>query len=218
MQISGIVNPPANQSVSDGSQPIALMGKSAELLAAQLHSRYYTQAYRGVAFTGSTAGLGVVVPTYSTTSQVFGIWNPAGNTRNAALQVLDGGCSAIGTMVVANFVLAQNLNAGSATATGGITNFTAGTPSASLVGAAAANSVRFCPLTATTPVPTILMTLNYSYFSTGTAAPGSPGIGLHYDFDEGVIVPPNVAVWVANSTVANGSTFNLSLRWGEPPV
>lgn len=216
MQVSGIVNAPANASVTDGLQPIALMGKSAELLVAELHAKYYTQAYRGISYIGSTAGAGVVVPTYSTTSQVFGIWNPAGNSRNAALQILDGGINAVGTGVVSNFVLGQNLNAGSATATGGITNFTAGTPSPGTVGATAANTVRFCPLTATTPVPTILMTLNYTYFSTAFLA--SPVPGIHYDFDEGVIVPPNVAIWVSTSTLANGSTWSLALRWGEPPI
>ena len=61
-----------------------------------------------------------------------------------------------------------------------------------------------------------LMTLNDSYFSTAFLA--SPGPGLHYDFDEGVIVPPNVAVWVSQVTAANGGTWALSLRWGEPPL
>jgi hypothetical protein len=40
---------------------------------------------------------------------------------------------------------------------------------------------------------------------------------LHYDFEGGVIVPPNAAVWVANN-VASSFTFNLSLRWEETPL
>jgi len=216
MQIQGIVNPPGNQSVNDGLQPIALMGKAAELLVAELHAKYYTQAYRGTSYIGSTAGAGVVTPIYTTTSQTFGIWNVAGNTRNAALQVLDAGINAVGTGVVSNFCLAQSLNAGSALATGGISAFTAGTPSTGVVGSQAQNTVRFTPSAATTLASTLLMTLNYSYFS--TAFLSSPGPGLHYDFDEGVIVPPNVAVWVSQVTAANGGTWALSLRWGEPPL
>ena len=59
MQVSGIVNAPANASIADGSQPIALMGKSAELIVAELHGKYYTQAYRNNLFNGSTAIAGV---------------------------------------------------------------------------------------------------------------------------------------------------------------
>ena len=216
MQISGIVNPPGNASLGDTAQPIALMGKAAELLVAELHAKYYTQAYRGTAYIGTTAGAGVVTPIYTTTSQTFGIWNIAGNTRNASLQVLDAGINAVGTGVVSNFCLSQSLNAGSALATGGISVFTAATPSGAIVGSQAANSVRFTASAATTLATTLLMTLNYSYFSTAFLA--SPGVGLHYDFDEGVIVPPNTAVWVSQVTAANGGTWSLSLRWGEPPL
>ena len=56
MQIQGIVNPPANLSVNDGLSPVVLQGKTAELLVGALHAKYYSQAYRGVAFLGSTAG------------------------------------------------------------------------------------------------------------------------------------------------------------------
>lgn len=216
MQIQGIVQAPANASLGDGLQPIALMGKAAELMVAELHAKYYTQAYRGTSYIGTTAGAGVVTPIYTTTSQTFGIWNVAGNTRNAALQVLDAGINAFGTGVVSNFCLSQSLNAGASLATGGISVFTAATPSAAVVGSQANNSVRFTASAATTLATTLLMTLNYSYFSTAALSGQVPG--LHYDFDEGVIVPPNVAVWVSQVTAANGGTWALSLRWGEPPV
>ncbi len=216
MQISGIVNPPANQSITDGSQPIVLMGKSAELLVAELHGKYYTQAYRGTAYIGTTAAAGVVTPIYTATAQTFGIWNRSGNSRNAALQVLDAGINAVGTGVVSNFCLSQTLNAGSGIASGNISVFTAVVPSTAVVGSQAANTVAFAPGTATTLATTLLMTLNYSYFSTAVLT--SPIPGLHFDFDEGVIVPPNVAVWVSQVTAANGGTWALSLRWGEPPI
>lgn len=216
MQLSGIVNAPANASISDGSQPIWLMGKAAEGLIAALHAKYYTQAYRGTSYIGTTAAAGVVTPIYTTTAQTFGIWNRSGNTRNAALQVLDAGINAVGTGVVSNFCLSQTLNAGSGLASGNISAFTAVAPQTSVVGLSGANTVSFAPGTATTLATTLLMSLNYSYFS--TAFLSTPGPGLHFDFDEGVIVPPNVAVWVSQVTAANGGTWALSLRWGEPPL
>jgi hypothetical protein len=220
MQIQGIVNPPANLSVSDGLSPVALMGKAAELMVAELHAKYYTQAYRGVAFLGVTAPGGVALPAYNTTAQVFGLWNRAGNTRNAALQVLDAGIVAVGTGVVSNFALSQTQGAGSALATGQISAFTAGSATTIFGGnigvTGGGNTVSFTPSAATSLASTFLMSLNYSYFSTAFLA--SPGPGLHYDFDEGVIVPPNVAVWLGGATVSNGGTWDVGIRWSEPPL
>jgi len=220
MIIQGQVGAPSTSSNADGSNPFALMGKAAELMVAELHGKYYTQGYRAQSYLGSTAGGGVATPIYTTTAQTFGIWNRGGNTRNAALQVLDAGMVTVGTGVVSNFVLSQSPNAGSAIATGGISAFTAGTAATLTgqnIGVLLGNTVSFTPSAATTLAALFLMTLNYSYFSTAAPASSVGTPGLHYDFDEGVIVPPNWAVWVANN-VANGSTWNLSLRWSEPPL
>jgi len=220
MPMQGIVNPPSTTSNPDGSNPVALMGKAAELIVAELHKPYYTQAYRGVSFLGVTAAAGVAIPAYNTTAQTFGIWNRGGNTRNAALQVIDAGIVAVGTGVVANFALSQSANAGSAIATGGISAFTAGTATTLFGGnvgvSGAGATVGFTPSAATTLASTFLMSLNYSYFS--TAFLSSPGPGLHYDFEEGVIVPPNWAVWLGGSTVSNGGTWDCGLRWAEVPL
>lgn len=216
MQISGIVNPAANQSLSDGSQPIALMGKSAELMVAELHGKYYTTAYRGTSYLGSTAGAGVVPPIYTTTAQTFGLWNKAGNTRNAVPQTLDVGIVTAGTVVVSSFCLGQSLSAGAGIATGNISAFTAGTPQGGNLGVSGGNSVAFTPSAATTLAATFLMALNYGFYSTAVTA-ASPAQSLHYDFEGGVIIPPNLAVWVANN-VASSFTFNMTLRWEEPPL
>lgn len=215
MQLQGIVNAPPNASIADGLSPIALMGKSAEMLVAELHGKYYTQSYRGNAYIGSTAGAGVVPPIYTTTAQTFGLWNRAGNTKNAVLQTLDAGIVTAGTVVVSSFCLGQSANAGSALATGGISAFTSGTPVGGNVGISGGNTVAFTPSAATSLAATFLMSLNYGFYTTAVTA-ASPG-GLHYDFEGGVIVPPNWAVWVANN-VASSFTFELTLRWEESPL
>lgn len=214
MQIQGIVNAPANQSLNDASQPIALMGKAAELIVAELHGKYYTQAYRNNLFLGSTAIAGVVVPAYNTTAQTFGLWNPAGNTKNAVLTSLDIGLVS-GALILSNWTLSQSLNAGSALATGGISAFTAGTPQGGNIGISGGNTVRFTPSGATTLASTFLMTLGISYNTTTTTT--NYAATQHYDFDGKVIVPPNCAVWVTNNA-ASGSTADLSLFWEEVPV
>lgn len=214
--IYGNVNVPSNTSAADGSNSPALQGKQGELLDANLHGKYYTQAYRGLSFNGQTLVAGVVVPIYNTTTQVFGIWNRAGNTRNAALQTFDAGVAAVGTGVVSNMGFSQTANAGGSLATGQISAFTPATPIAGSIGVSGGNTVSFTQTAATTIASTWLMTLNYSYFSTAFLT--SPQVGAHYDFDEGVIVPPNWAIWAGCSTAANGSTMNLGLRWSEPPV
>ncbi len=218
MQIQGIVNAPSNTSNADLAQPVILAGKQAELIDANLHAKYYTQAYRNNAYIGSTAAGGVVPPNYSTTAQTFGLWNPAGNTRNAVLQTLDWGLVTLGTPAVAHPALSYTPSAGSALATGGISVFTSATPVSANIGAIAGNSVRFTASAATTLASTFLMALPFAYFSTTTTTVATFAAPLmHYDFDGGVLVGPNTALWNA-ANILTGSTWNVSLRWYEPPV
>jgi hypothetical protein len=214
MQIQGIVNPPGNTSAQDQTQPIALMGKAAELIVAELHGKYYTQAYRNNLYNGTTAIGGVVSAVATTTSQTFGIWNPAGNTKNAVLASLDIGLVS-GTITIGAFCLSNSLNAGSALATGGISVFTSANPQGGNIGVSGGNSVRFTPSAATTLAGVFMMTLGLSFNTTETTL--NYAISFHYDFDGKVIVPPNSAVWVAVNTTVS-ATSDISLFWEEVPV
>ena len=218
MQIQGIVNPPGNQSVNDGLSPIVLAGKAGEILDANLHPPFYTQAYRNNAFIGSTAAGGVVPPNYSTTAQTFGLWNPAGNTKNAILQSIDFGLVTLGTPAVSHLALSYTPSAGSALATGGISAFTSAVPVAGNIAATAANTVRFTPSAATTLASTFLMALPFAYFSTTTTTVATfASTLLHYEFNGSVIVGPNTAIW-AGANILTGSTWNITLRWYEAPL
>jgi hypothetical protein len=215
----GQVQAPSNTSAADTSNTPILQGKQGELVATQLHGKYYTQAYRGNLFIGSSAIGGVVTGAYNTTSQTFGLWNPAGNTKNAVLVSLDIGIIS-GTIILSNYVLSQTLNAGSAVATGGpITVFGAVAPQPGNIGAIAANSARFATgaagTAATTSASTFLMTLGMSYNTTATTL--NYAATMHYEFDGKVIVPPNTAIWV-NSNVATADTSDKVLIWEEVPV
>ena len=218
MQVQGIVNPPSANSINDGLQPVALMGKAAEILAAELHPKYYTQAYRQNAFIGATAAGGVVPPNYSTTAQTFGIWNPGGNTKNAVLQAIDFGLVTLGTPAVSSLALSWTPNAGAAIATGGISAFTTGVPVGGKLGNTGGNTVLFTPSAATSLASTFLMPLPFSYFSTTTTTVATFASQLlHYDFDGSIIVPPNTALWVC-ANILTGSTWNIALRWYEAPI
>lgn len=199
-----------------GPQP-QLGGGQTEGIVAELHGKYYTNAYRSQSFVGSTAAAGVIVPIYSSTGQVFGIWNIAGNVRNAALQTLDTGLVTLGTPVISSLCLAYVPNAGSGLGTP-ISAATIVAPLAGTIGTIGGNTVRFIPGAATVASSTavFLMTLGYAYFTTTTTTM-LVAAGLHYDFDEGIVVPPNVAVFLGGN-VATGSTMDATLRWSEPPV
>lgn len=214
MPIQGIVNAPSNTSNADGANPYALMGKAAELIVAELHGKFYTQAYRGNLFIGSTAIGGVTVPAYNTTAQVFGLWNPAGNTKNAVLTSLDMGLVS-GADILSNWTLSQSLNAGSAIATGGISAFTSAAPQGGNIGISGGNTVRFTASAATTLAATFLMTLGWSFNTTTTTT--NYAYTAHYEFDGKIIVPPNCAVWVTNNA-ASGAVADLTLIWEEAPV
>lgn len=215
--VYGQVGAPSTTSAADSSNLPALQGKQSELIATELHGKYYTQAYRNNLFIGSTAIGGVVTPAYNTTAQVFGLWNPAGNTKNAVLVHLDAGLVTLGTPVISTFTLSQSLNAGSALATGGISAFTSGTPQGGNIGISGGNTVRFTPSAATTLAATFLAAIPWSFYSTTTSGSAGNNTVLHYDFDGTIIVPPNAALWVTNNA-ANGSTWALTMKWEEVPV
>jgi hypothetical protein len=193
-------------------------GKQGEGVVAELHGKYYTQAYRNQAFIGATAAGGVVPPNYSTTAQTFGLWNPAGSGKNAILIALDLGLVTVGTPAVSSLALSYTPNAGSALATGGISAFTSAAPLAAIVGNTAPSAMRFTPSAATTLASTFLMPLPFSYFSTTTTTVATFASNLlHYDFDGSVGIAPNTALWVG-ANILTGSTWNISLRWYEAPV
>jgi hypothetical protein len=210
----GTVNPPSTTSNPDSTNVSLLQGKQAELIVSELHGKYYTQAYRNNLYNGTTAIAGVTVPAYNATANVFGIWNPAGNTKNGVLVSLDVGLVS-GALILSNWTLSQTLNAGSSIASGQISAFTAGTPQGGNIGISGGNTVRFTPSAATTLATTFLMSLGMSFNTTTTTT--NYAMTLHYDFDGKVIVPPNAAVWVTNNA-ASGAVADITLFWEEVPV
>ena len=80
--------PFANQSKGAPSKP--LMSDDRALLVQPAGLDYYHLAKQGLIFTGNMAATGLVLPIFSNTAQVCGIWNPAGSGVNAVLMGVRG--------------------------------------------------------------------------------------------------------------------------------
>jgi hypothetical protein len=176
-------------------------------------SFYYPQVTGGNSYILNTAAGGVTVPIYSTTSQVFGVWNPSGSNKNLILQSLDIGITALGSPAVGSYALCYQNNVGNAVAANNpITAATRATPLNALVGGQN-NSVAFCANSSLTLAATasLHITLGLSNM-TVTASNGI--ISMHYDFWDSIAVAPGNYLGVGG-VVAPGSTCNLSLRWYE---
>lgn len=169
-------------------------------------------ALGGQCFFGSTAIAGVV-PTTSTTAQVFGLWNPAGSGYNALLNKFNISVTTANTALVASLGLSVLTPTGASIGTP-ISAFTSGTIQNALLGSGKASAMRFTPSAATTTATTFLTALGVA--QTAGTAPIGPQAYV-YDFDGSIILPPNTAVFVVASA-AVASAFAMALSWAEVPV
>jgi hypothetical protein len=91
VEVTGQVGP---QVVADGASAAVRQGRSAELIAQQLHGRLYEANYRGALFSGGMGLTAINNATYTsgtlgaTCTPVLGVWNPAGSAVN--LVILQG--------------------------------------------------------------------------------------------------------------------------------
>lgn len=172
-------------------------------------------------FIGSTTYTGIAIPAYNATSQVFGLWNPAGSNVDIILLKLSLGIAASGTEAVSALGLSVLANAGSAIGASGapITAFAQTSSLPGMLGdngGAAAPSVGRFTLAATTVAPTFAYSISISETAgSATTTAAAPGVTwLEHDFDGIVGVAPNTYVGLGGSA-APGSTYQASLSWLE---
>ena len=187
------------------------------LLMQQLGPKYYHLAKQGMVFTGNSAAGGSVLPIFSNTAQVFGIWNPAGSGVNACIINVRGTYVST-TGAAGGYVLAVCKNAGSAIATGGISVFTQGTPERGIVGSGlGGNKVLFTPSAATVIAPVILRQLGISQTVLTATDATNLWSAFKEDYDGDLVVAPNTAVFLAGN-IATLCTIASSITWAEIPV
>ena len=215
--IQGIVNPLPSQSLPDSVSPVAaLAGKSGELIAAELHGKYFTQTYRGNMYDYGTPLAGVTLTTTGSTTQTFGILNPAGSGR---LIVPVKACiGQVGTLTVSAlaWTVKQNLGTGVAGTSPFVTAtfVTALNANSSLVGnVGVARLISTCTLDA---APTVKRYLGLSW-----GAPTAAGVTfnpqLTDEFDGNTIIGPGSMLFLSGSLATGGAT-NVSLTWYECPI
>lgn len=205
--------------VADSTTTTANMGKSSEVLMAEVHGKYYYQTYRGNMFHGSTVTAGVTIPIASTLTPTFSLWNPAGNTKNLVLVTVLIGWSAT-TAALGELVWTATTNAGSGiSTTAPFVAFGTGTPVNALLGAGKVSIARLASGGTTTLVAASTFYRNTGFSITATTAATSvaPGWTWRDDIDGQVIIPPNNAIHLMGST-AIAISANVTVTWYEAPV
>ncbi len=204
-----------SSTLADGNSPNLLMGKSGELIASDQHGAHFIQTYRGNTFIGSTAIGGVVVPSFSVTGQVYGIWNPAGSGKLIVPIKVQIGCVAASVQAL-GFVWGYVANAGSQLSSGStISAGTVGTPVNAYLGSTNTSKAIFFPATVTTTAPSYLRSIGT--YAIGNASPVAQNnyfqITEYYNGD--LYVGQGSAIFLAANAAGAVGAIDISCTWCE---
>lgn len=203
--------PSAN--LPDNSPTNLLGGKAGEGIVAELHGKYFTQAYRGRLWHASLL-TAAAVPIFATNATpVWGLMNPAGNNTAIVPVRMCLGFSA-GTGVAGQFGYAYVSPAGTAPAgtAAPISTYTSATITAAQVGASYGGNIIFGSSFTIGGVVSALKVYRYTGFSQGAPLTGTAAMySLFEDFDGTTIIPPNTFFTVIASTaVAETSLISMT--------
>ncbi|HLZ08459.1 MAG TPA: hypothetical protein VKT80_07730, partial [Chloroflexota bacterium] len=87
LTFGSVINPLGN-SIGDGGQVPAVVGRGGDWLTSEVHGRFYHMAYRGQMFHARSPVAGSVIPIDTDTTAghwTFGLLNPAGSGVNLEL-------------------------------------------------------------------------------------------------------------------------------------
>lgn len=217
--VSGIVMSSGNGQglpfVPDGNFMPLSLGRSAELITANLHGKHHTSAYRGNVFFGTSAVAGTAIPINTTTSATFMLWNASTDRLVIPIAYYAGFSSGTGIAGAIGYQLLSNAGTGAVgVTTTNVTAFTDITPQCGYIGKASAHA-RFA--TAATIVTTSNITfLRSSGLSQGAPITSTASYWVLQDntFDGTLILPPGFAIYtVANAAIA--SVTMQSIVWEE---
>lgn len=186
-------------------------------------TKYYTSVYNGGLFVGQsvTPKTGIALPISDTTSPNFGLWNPAGNGKNAVLVKLALGF--VGTTGAPASILYNNLaGAGANVATAApISAFTTTAPTNTLLGAGLGTVMKFTGVAAATNTITAagvsFATMGVSQLTTTGATTSAPMYTAIDEIDGKIIVAPGNFFYITGSA-APLTLFNCTLWWEESPI
>ena len=175
-----------------------------QLVDSYLGGKYAALARAGKVFIGNMAAAGAVIPIYSNTAQVCGLWNPRGSEVD--VQILEIGQTYIDTTQAAGgFVLGLVKNAPAGTGTGeqGISAFTDGVLNTSIFNGRLGDEIgpkaRFTPSAATVTAPIIGRHLSYNQDALAATAAVNMAKPSALKFDGDLWLPPGNAVFFAGN-------------------
>jgi hypothetical protein len=217
MLIQGQVGPASTQSVQPGTPTAVRQGQLGDLIASELHGRYYEQAYRKNLFSGALAsGVTATASGVSTATGYVGLvlYNPPSSPVNLVLQKV-AYCFPIApaaASVVSIGTGVSQLLPYSTTAVTTRNNFVTGAAAVGQLYSAATFGI-----TTSNPVTT---TPQYTLGWVGTAAATATGqtpSGI-IDLEGSIVIPPTGFACVYLSTASAASGFFGSFAWEEVPV
>lgn len=199
----GLTQAPTNTSAADGTNLAVLAGKAGEQVIADLHGKWYTAAYRGRLFVGSSLIAGVTIPVNTATAATFTLFNPAASGVNVELVTLDIGWPAAATTVVATILGSISTQVPTSVTAGGFTG-------PALVGGSSTPQAKLYTAATITAITTHLPLLQIT--STADAM-----VASHYEFDGRVILAPGNLITLTSTPVQTGVAIP-SFSWAEWPV
>lgn len=200
-QTTGLVTNVGTTNTADSQDPPIALGRQNDQMVSDVHGKWYTSAYRGRLFEGSTAAAGTTIPVSSATAATFTLYNPIGSGVNLELVSYDSSVQNA-TTVVSSILL--GIASGLIVAP---TAVTALTVRSGLLGSNAA------ALGQLYSVATIVATTTFFHVGAYGATSGAFG-PVHYDFDGKIILAPGSLVHVCG-TAAQTSASAQSISWAE---
>lgn len=225
--VQGIVGPPtAAQSIGPAVGANIRLGQQADLIASELHGRFYEANYRYGLFSGfvDTVALSAnTITLVATATPIIGVWNPATSTVN--LEILQISVQAIVNTLTAPVEPGMFRLAASA-GNGAITTGNAPINRRTLA-ASGSQAKFFTPSVALTGLTNNLVVISAGEFQSGTGqthgtvgntAPFAPSVGGTMNVDGSLIVPPGAVLALLNTTSTTTYSVAASILWNEVPV
>lgn len=202
-----------------GSEDRGLLGDGREQLVLPTLPWWYHHATQGNVYTATGVAAGVVLPIYSNTAQIFGLWNLAGSGVNVVL--CNFALSYVDTTGAAGaYVWGINRNIGSSLATGGISAFTDAT-TVERVGyptlGTGSGKVRVTVAAATTIAPILWRHTGFNQLVLTATDATTAGFDRYRECCGDWVVPPGCAVFLGG-VIANLSKWVPAVTWAEIPV
>lgn len=209
INLVGNVANPVSTSQPDSSSPLLTAGRQGELVATEIHGKFFIAAYRRNVFKFNVTAKTLPVVASGLVS-VFTLWNPPSSGVIAEMISLD-----IGVVVAATIVdtIGWYFSSGTTALAGTFT-----TPSV-------ANTNHFSARVGDTPGNLVAPYTAYTHSGTPVrcdivgsfaATTDTTANDIHKDYDGRMLLPPGVAISLAASTAAAGTVgSDPEVIWSE---